>query len=120
MIIRCPVEIPIGGLNEPRQGDRAVRAPALGAKTVQRRQLAAQADFEDRAVDIAVGPAVGRGPVQVPIGGLDERGIGRGSVRAAALRAESVYCRQLAGWCDLEDGPTGPPFTVLGSVSVWF
>src|ERR1039458_3945184 len=33
---RCPVEVPIGGLDQPRLGVSAVRAPALGAEAVQR------------------------------------------------------------------------------------
>ncbi len=31
---RCPVEVPIGVLDEPRVGASAVRAPALGAEAV--------------------------------------------------------------------------------------
>jgi hypothetical protein len=30
----CPVEVPIGGLDQPRVGEFAVRAPALGAEAV--------------------------------------------------------------------------------------
>src|ERR1035438_6666664 len=47
--IRCPVEVPIGGLDEPRIGVSAVRAVCLGAETVQRGQRATRGDFEDGA-----------------------------------------------------------------------
>jgi hypothetical protein len=36
-ITRCPVEVPISGLNQPRVGAIAVRAIGLGAKAVKRR-----------------------------------------------------------------------------------
>jgi hypothetical protein len=37
---RCPVEVPVGGLDQPSIGVRAVRAIALRAKAVKRRQRA--------------------------------------------------------------------------------
>ena len=72
----CPVEVPIGGLDQARGGAVAVRA----VEAVQRRQRAAWGDFEDRA--IAVGPAIARCPVEVPVGGLDQPREGVGAVRA--------------------------------------
>ena len=56
-IHRCPVEVPIGGLDQPRPGVATVHATALRTKAVQRRQRAAWGDFEDRAV-LIVGPAI--------------------------------------------------------------
>src|ERR1017187_1072582 len=66
---RCPVEVPIGGLDEPSLGVSAVRAVCLGAEAVPHRQRATRGDFEDRPT--AVCPTLGRCPVEVPIGGLD-------------------------------------------------
>jgi hypothetical protein len=79
---------PIGGLDQPRVGVFAVRAPALGAEAVKRRQRATRSDFEDRPT--VVGPAKVRCPVEVPIGGLDQPRGGVFAVRAAALGAEAV------------------------------
>src|ERR1022692_3634042 len=66
----CPVEVPIGGLDQPREGVFAVRAVCLGAEAVKRRQRATRGDFEDGAI-VAAGPTTGRCPVEVPIGGLE-------------------------------------------------
>jgi hypothetical protein len=46
---RCPIEAPIGGLNQPRVGKLTVGATAPRAKAVNRRQRAARRDFEDCA-----------------------------------------------------------------------
>lgn len=62
---RCPVEVPIDVLDQPRVGDGTVRR----VEAVQRLQLAARGDCEDRPV--AVGPATLRCPVEIPIGVLD-------------------------------------------------
>src|ERR1017187_9997023 len=84
----CPVEVPIGGLDEPRLGPSTVRAVCLGAEAVQRGQRATRGDFEDGAG--AVGPSIIRRPVEAPIGGLDEPSVGACAVRAPALGAEAV------------------------------
>ena len=59
---RCPVEGPVGVLDQRRFGVFAVRATDFGAKAVKRRQRATWGDFEDRS--IAVGPARRRCPVE--------------------------------------------------------
>src|ERR1022692_3604184 len=89
--IRCPVEVPIGGLDEPSDGGLAVRAVCLGAEAVKRCQRATKVVFEDCATIVSRGtPAISRCPVEVPIGGLDEPSIGASAVRAVCLVAESV------------------------------
>src|ERR1022692_4206269 len=88
-MIRCPVEVPIGGLDEPSLRPKAVRAVCLGAEAVQRGQRATRGYFEDGAG--AVGPTIIRCPVEAPIGGLDEPRPGVCAVRAPALGAEPVY-----------------------------
>src|ERR1022692_1583703 len=85
----CPVEVPIGGLDEPSLRPGAVRAVCLGAEAVKRGQRATLGDFEDRA--LAVGPATHGRPVEAPIGGLDQPREGACAVRAPALGAEPVY-----------------------------
>ena len=50
--VRCPVEVAVGGLDQPGVRRGAVRV----VEAVQRRQRAACGDFEDRAI-VAVGPA---------------------------------------------------------------
>ena len=79
----------------------AVRAAALGAEAVKRRQRAAGGDFENRA--LVVGPAEKRCPVEVPIGALDQPRVRFKAVRAARLRAEVVQRCQLARWRDFKD-----------------
>ena len=66
---RCSIQIPIGGLDQPRLGELAVRATTLRAKAVQCGERAAWGDFEDRPK--AFGPALQRCPVEVAIGALD-------------------------------------------------
>src|ERR1039457_5898753 len=57
--IRCPVEVPIGSLDQRCVGVFAVRAPTLGAEAVERGQFANRGDFEDRATTpIFAGPAI--------------------------------------------------------------
>jgi hypothetical protein len=60
---------------------------------------------------VAVGPAKRRCRVERPIGVLDQRRRGVGSVRATGLRAKPVKSRQRTTWGDLEDRPivVGPP-----------
>src|SRR5208337_4604520 len=98
---RCPVEVAIGGLNQPPGGVDPIRV----VKTVQRRQLATWGDFEDRATSGggAVGPAIERRPVEVPISGLDQPGVGDGAVRAMVLGAKAVKSRQRATRRNFED-----------------
>src|SRR6202030_1734048 len=50
--LRCPVEGPIGRLDQPRLGVFAVRAiaTALRAKAIKSGQRASQGDSEDRAI----------------------------------------------------------------------
>ena len=104
--VRRPVEVPTGGLDQPRVGASALRVPS---KAVQCRQRATWRDFENRA--IAVGPAHFRSPVEVPVGGQYQPRVGLGAVRATALGAKAVKRRQRAAWGDFEGRPAvvGPP-----------
>ena len=103
----CPVQIPVGGLDQPPKGLGAVRtiATTLRAEVVKCGQFAAGSDFEDRATanppakaEISTaGPALNRYPVQVPVNGLDQpHRVEIGAVRAiaTALRAKSVDGRE--------------------------
>ncbi len=74
-----PIKVPICCLDQPRRWEGAVRAEAFGAKAVERGQLAAGCDSENRA--IAFSPARQRCPVKVPIGALDENPPRCGAVR---------------------------------------
>jgi hypothetical protein len=65
-VLRCSVEVPVSGLDQPSEGTFAVRF----VKTVKRRERATWGNFEDRA--IAVGPAVLRCSVEIPVGALDQ------------------------------------------------
>src|ERR1035441_4316165 len=58
-LVRCPVEVAVGGLDQPGVRVGAVRV----VEAVQRGQRAACGDFEDRGV--SVGPAGLRGPGDV-------------------------------------------------------
>ena len=94
----------------PASGSRR-RCSYVDAKAVQRGQRAAGGDFEDRA--IAVGPATGGCPVEVPVGGLHQPGV---RVDAVASRlAEAVQRGQRAAGGDFEDRaqlvdmPLAPP-----------
>ena len=65
---------------------------------MKRGQRAAGGDFEDRAG--AVGPASGGRPVEVPVAGLDQRG-----VRVTAVSCPGKLCSsQRAAGGDFEDG----------------
>ena len=89
---RCPVEGPVGVLDQPRVGLLAVRA----VETVQRPQRAAWGDFEDRATAKRAGvgrPAEVRCPVEGPIGVLDQTRVGLLAVRAVESCAASSACR---------------------------
>src|SRR5208337_1267944 len=73
----CSVEVPVGGLDQPRVGVRSVRATGLDAKTVKRGQSATRGDLEDRstATDSSRTICVGC-PVEVPVGAQDQPRIG--------------------------------------------
>jgi hypothetical protein len=100
-----PVEIPIGGLDEP-SGVTAV----LQVKAVQRGQRTGCRDFEDRpaATGITTGrvPARSRCSIQVPVVALDQRSSGLLAVRATALGTKVVQRRQGAPGRDFEERPT--------------
>jgi hypothetical protein len=108
--VGCPVEVPVGTLDQRRFGQFAIRA----VEVMQRRQRATWSDFENRAAAIngapdigaGVGPAVLRSSVKVPVGSLDKPCDGREAVRAV----ETVQRRERATWGDFEDRaiPIGP------------
>lgn len=93
---RRPIEIPIGGLDQP-PGGASVRA----LEAVKCGQRAAWGDLEDRA--IVGGPAKTRCPIKIPIDGLDQTRGGAASVRAMGLRTKAVKDSQEAARGDLED-----------------
>src|SRR5690348_11521424 len=83
--MRRPVEVPIGGLDQPGFGMPAL----LTAKDVQCSQRATWGNSENRALKtIWLGPANLCCPVQVPIGGLEQPRHGLGT----ACAAESRHC----------------------------
>jgi len=89
-LARCPVEVSVGGLDQPCLGVCAVRA----VEAMQRLQRATWSDFEDRAG--VAGAALECCPVQVSICGLDQdRGEGCAvRVVEAVQRFESLSdCR---------------------------
>jgi hypothetical protein len=68
--LRCPIEVPVGTLDQRRVWSFAVRATALRTKVVKRRQGATWGDSEDRATALRAGasaPAIGRCSVEVPL-----------------------------------------------------
>src|SRR4029077_4708363 len=67
---RSPVEVPIGGLDQPSEGGVAVSATPTSGKAEYRCERAARGDFE--YCPPAVGPVTAGCPVQVSIGGLDQ------------------------------------------------
>jgi hypothetical protein len=71
--IGCPVENAVSVLNQRCVGVLAIVALGYGAKGVKCGQRAAGGDLEDCAM--LGGPAIFRYPIEVPIGGLDERRI---------------------------------------------
>ena len=97
---RCPVEGPIGGLYQTCGKVCPIRAVPVtvcfSTKTVESLQRAIQGYFEDRPR--SVGPRVCC-PIEVSIGGLDERPIGVCAVR----EIEAVQCGQHATWGHSED-----------------
>jgi len=111
-------------MNKPRGRVFAVRAPALGAEAVKRRQHAGPGDPEDRptsSVADVTGTATERCPIEVPVDSLDEPSGGACAVRAirkAALGAEVIKRRQLATWGHLEGRPPVIVAAVRGPVEV--
>src|SRR5260221_371901 len=94
-IKRCSVEAPVGALDESCIRLCAVHTAGLGAKTVKRRQDAAQRDFEDcttpRNITVCgIDSATGGYSVQVPVVGLDQPTERRGAIRAIALGTKVV------------------------------
>ncbi len=71
-----PYRFPSVAWTSPAWGE----APSVIVEAVKRGQRATWGDFEDRT--IAIGPALLRCPVEVPIGGLDQRRPRVGAVRA--------------------------------------
>jgi len=65
---RCPVEVSIGALDQPREAEFTVGA----VETVQNGQRAGWGDLEDRAKSWIVGSAPARCPIKVPVSGLDQ------------------------------------------------
>src|SRR5208283_5227817 len=103
----CPVQGvqgSMGDLNQRRLGDLAIRAIALGAKAVKRRQRAAWSDVENRAV--VIGPAVLGCSVELSIGGLNQPCNGESAVRVV----KGIYRRQRAirGYFEDRAGAVGP------------
>ena len=101
------VKVPIGCLDQVRQGEAAVRAVGARAKIVKRRQRAGRSDFENRSATIAeagrqIGPASLRCPIEIPIAGLDQRAIRP----IAVTRVEAQQRRELAACGDFEDRST--------------
>ena len=74
-----------------------------------RRHTGGRGDFENRAAVEATAmvgvqcPTVVGCPVEVPIGGLHQPGVGACAVRTSALGAEVVHRRQCANRGDPED-----------------
>ena len=66
------VEFSIGGLHQ-RGREPAVGAVRLAAKVIESCQCPSRRNAEDRAREGAAGPAMGRGPVEVAVWGLDQR-----------------------------------------------
>ena len=69
--VSCPVEVPVGSLNQPYP--QRVFAVSV-VEAVQRGQRARWGDFEDRATAISTGgrPAISGCPLEVPVGALDQ------------------------------------------------
>ena len=106
-ILRRPVEVPIGGLNQC-PWSRAVRH----FEAVQRRECAAWGDFEDRATTGAAvsssaggGPALRRCAVEVSIRAQEQPRFRVVAIRAIALRAEVVKRGQPAAGVILKTVP---------------
>jgi len=105
--VRRPVEVPVGGLDQPCVGIGAVDQ----VKAVQCRQRARGRDFENRPTASDCGASsshvagVARCSVQGPVGALDQRASGRFTVRATVLGTKIVKRRQRAAWGDFEERP---------------
>jgi len=89
------------------EGIRAVATidPALGAKSVERRQLACWGDFEKRACAIGVATRE-RSPVEVSAGFLNQPGPRILTVLAVCFSAKAVERRELARRGDFKNRAT--------------
>lgn len=95
------VQVPIRCLNQRGSRILAIRANRLRAKAVQRRQCAAESNFEDRPA--AVGTTHLHNSVQVAVFGLDQSGIQVVAIGTAALWADVVECGQRAAQGKFKD-----------------
>lgn len=92
--VRCSVKVPVGGLHQA-----SARVVAVSdVEAMERGQSAAGGDFEDRTkATRALRPTQPGCPIEVPVGGLHQRGVRLGPVRATTLRTKAVECRELCG-----------------------
>jgi hypothetical protein len=82
-----PNKLPLSDWINPVEGKRPSVQSLSEQKPVERGKGAARGEPEHRAT--VVGPAICRGPIEVPVGGLDEP-VGVIAVGATGLRAEAV------------------------------
>src|SRR5216684_3453147 len=95
------VQVSVFGLDQWRVQVVAIGTAALRASAIQRSQRATQGKFEDSSR--AVRPTHNRGPVQVPIAGLDQSRLRKLAVRATAFRTEAIQRAECAALGDFED-----------------
>jgi hypothetical protein len=104
---RCPIEVPVGGLDQSGLGDVAVHAIAKGAKVVKRGHRATRGDFEDRARVLgrppseviphkfpllaSTGPASGSSVVRVVEAVQRGQRANKGNVEDRAVAVQSLY-----------------------------
>ena len=100
---RCPIEVPVGGLNQPGSGRRRR----------SRRKLCSVVSVPPGVIlKIVPQPKYCRyvpppcGPVEVPVGGLDQARARVDAVSAVELGAKAIKCGQRAARGDLEDRST--------------
>src|ERR1700722_13245005 len=103
---RCPVKVPIRGLDQTCLGGGTVGL----VEGVQRGQRTCWSDFKNRAI---VEPAGARCPVEVPISGLHQPRGWVFAVPASAFGTKTVERGQRATGCDFKNracgtGPTAP------------
>ena len=105
-ISRCPVEVPVGSLDQSRDWDSTVAA-------VKRVRLyrARKRDFVYGPVIVPV-PALAGSPVEVAVRALDQTGVGKSAVG----KVEIVQCDQSTLSRDLEDRPRAEPSLISGPV----
>src|ERR1035441_474404 len=110
---RCsPVEVSAGTLEQPH-GIVAIGAAALGAEDVQRRQRATWGDLEDRSTAarraVGVVPASFCRPVEVSVGGLEQRSAG-----ALGFSVRAIEAKQ----CGVAAASALPAYAVFPQVSL--